>query len=69
MSAVKKIFLFITLIAIYFVGKEFLSLYFLISNVSYELGIAFIVFSVIVVIYFGSMSFSMGKDIKLSNLK
>ena len=52
MKAVKKIFLFITLIAIYFVGKEFLSLYFLISNASYELGIAFIVLSVIVVIYF-----------------
>lgn len=52
LSAIKKIFAFISLFLLYFVVKEFIELYVLISSISPYGGYAFLVFLVISVIYF-----------------
>ena len=52
MRAIKKIFFFISLTALYFVVKEFVSLYFMIANVSFILGILFVLSSGGFIFYF-----------------
>ena len=52
MGAIKKIFFFISLTALYFVVKEFVSLYIMLANVSFILGVLFILASIAFVFYF-----------------
>jgi hypothetical protein len=52
MSSIKKIFFFISLTALYFVAKEFISLYVTLKDVFFPLGILFIIGSIAFVFYF-----------------